>query len=83
LAITSGQCDVRYARATAGQAAMTVLLWIAVLAPTVLFLVFALMYVLLDSPRDKKALAILKLLPKSPTQIISLIGDIVRSRLQN
>lgn len=60
---------------------MTVLLWIAVLAPTVLFLVFGLMYILLDSPRDKKALAILKLLPKSPTQVISLIVDTIRSRL--
>jgi hypothetical protein len=83
LAIISSRCDGPYAHAAAGQAAMTVLLWIAVLAPTVLFLVFGLMYVLLDSPRDKKALAILKLMPKSPTQVISLIVDMIRSRLQN
>jgi hypothetical protein len=83
LAIVSGWRDVWYVHAAVGQAAMTVLLWIAVLAPTMLFLVFGLMYVLLDSPRDKKALAILKLLPKSPTQVLSLIVDMIRSRLQN
>jgi hypothetical protein len=38
--------------------------------------------VLLDPPRDKKALAILKLLPKAPTQVISLIVDLIRSKLQ-
>jgi hypothetical protein len=83
LATISARCDGPYAHAAAGQESMTVLLWIAVLAPNVLFLVFGLMYVLLDSPRDKKALTILKLLPKSPTQVISLIGDAIRSRLQN
>ncbi|PZG02861.1 hypothetical protein [Micromonospora deserti] len=62
---------------------MTVLLWIVVLAPTMLFLVFGVMYVFLDSPRDKKALAILKLLPKAPTQVLSLIVDMIRSRLEN
>jgi hypothetical protein len=45
-----------------------------------MFLVFGLMYVLLDSPRDKKALAILKLLPKSPTQVLSTVVDMIRSR---
>jgi len=59
---------------------MTVLLWIVLLAPTLLFLVFGLMYVFLDSPRGRKALAILKLLPKSPTQVISLIVDMIRFR---
>lgn len=59
---------------------MTALLWIALLAPTMMFLVFGLMYVLLDSPRDKKALAILKLLPKSPTQVLSTVVDMIRSR---
>jgi hypothetical protein len=83
LASIRGRHDVWYAHAAAGRAAMTVLLWIVLLAPTVLFLVFGLMHVLLDAPRDKKALAILKLLPKSPTQVISLIVDMIRSSLQN
>jgi len=61
---------------------MTALLWAVVLAPTGLFLLFGLMHVLLPPPRDKKALAILKLLPKSPTQVISLIVDLIRSKMQ-
>lgn len=60
---------------------MTALLWVVVLAPTGLFLLFGLMHVLLRPPTDEKALTILKLLPKSPTQVISLIVDLVRSRL--
>jgi len=83
LATTRGRHDAWYAHPAAGGASMTVLLWIFLLAPTVLFLVFGLMHILLDAPRDKKALAILKLLPKSPTQVISLIVDMIRSRLQN
>lgn len=80
MAIISGWRVVWYSHAAVGQAAVTVLLWTAALAPTVMFLVFGLMYVLLDSPRDKKALAILKLLPKSPTQVLSMIVDMIRSR---
>jgi len=66
------------AAADAGPAQMMVLLWVALTAPMALYLVFGLMHVLLPPPYDKKALAILKLRPNIPTQIISLI----RSMLQ-
>ncbi len=57
---------------------MMILLWVTLTAPIGLYLVFGLLHVLLPSPYDKKALAVLKLRPNISTQIISLI----RSMLQ-
>jgi hypothetical protein len=67
---------------TVRQAPMVTLLLVVLTAPVGLFLVFGLMHVFLAPPRDRKALTILKLLPKTPTQIISLIVGLVRSMLQ-
>jgi hypothetical protein len=57
---------------------MVTMLWVVVLAPIGLYLLFGLMHILLPPPYDKKALAILKLRPNISAQIISLI----RSHLQ-
>lgn len=61
---------------------MVTLLWVVLTAPVGLFLVFGLMHVFLASPRDRKALTILRLLPKTPTQVISLIVGLIHSMLQ-
>lgn len=73
----------RLAPASTGLVDMTLLLCTVLLTPTALFLTFGLMYVLMRSPRDKKALVVLQLLPKSPTQLISSIIDMVRSSFKN
>jgi hypothetical protein len=61
-----------------GEVSMMAMLWAALMAPVGLYLLFGLLHVLLPPPYDKKALAILKLRPNVPSQIINLI----RSMLQ-
>ncbi|GIH02876.1 hypothetical protein Rhe02_09430 [Rhizocola hellebori] len=54
---------------------MVTLLWVVLLAPVGLYLLFGLMHVLLPPPYDKKALAIMKLRPNIPAQLVGLIGS--------
>ncbi len=49
------------------------MLWVVLLFPLGLYLLFGLMHILLPPPYDKKALAILKLRPNIPAQLIGLI----------
>lgn len=52
---------------------MVTMLWVLLLAPLGLYVLFGLMHIFLRPPYDKKALVILKLRPNFPAQIINLI----------
>lgn len=49
------------------------MLWVVLLVPLGVYLLFGLMHILLPPPYDKKALAILKLRPNISAQLIGLI----------